>query len=319
MNKKLMALGLTAVLAVSMLAGCSAPAEEPQAEETQTEAPAENTEETTEETTEEEASEESSEEMAEEGMYEDGYYFAKEDEFSEKSGWKYTVMLEVKDGKIVTVDWNGVSKEAGVSKEEASKSGAYGMVENGGAQAPWFEQAEKAEAYLLETQDPTDIQYADDNYHTDAITGVSIGVSPMFTLAQKALEEGPKEMGPYKDGAYHAEEADFSEKSGWKSTVDITVLFGNIESVNWNAVHKDGGEGKKTVSMNGEYGMVENGGAQAPWHEQAAKAEAHLLATQDPTDIQYADDNYHTDAISGVSIGVSPLFTLAEEALSTAK
>ncbi len=126
MNKKLMALGLTAVLAVSMLAGCSAPAEEPQAEETQTEAPAENTEETTEEET---TSEESSEEMTEEGMYEDGYYFAKEDEFSEKSGWKYTVMLEVKDGKIVTVDWNGVSKDAGVSKEEASKSGAYGMVE----------------------------------------------------------------------------------------------------------------------------------------------------------------------------------------------
>ncbi len=193
------------------------------------------------------------------------------------------------------------------------------MVEAGGAQSPWHEQAAIAEAHLLETQDPTDIQYADDNYHTDAISGVSIGVSPLFKLAEQALSAGPQEMGPYTDGAYQAEEADFSEKSGWKGTVDITVVFGNIESVNWSGVHKDGGDDKKTVSMNGEYKMVENGGAQAPWHEQAAKAEAHLLATQDPTDIQYADDNYHTDAISGVSIGVSPMFKLAEEALSSAK
>jgi len=304
-----MALGLTAVLAVSMLAGCSAPAEEPAAEEVKTEAPVET----------EAPAEEATEEAAEEAMYADGIYFAKEDAFSEQSGWKATVILEVKDGKIATVDWNGVSKNAGLNKEEASKAGFYPMVENGGAQAPWHEQAAKAEAHLLEIQDPTAIQYADDNYHTDAISGVSIGVSPLFKLAEQALAAGPQEMGPYTDGAYHAEEADFSENSGWKGTVDVTVVFGNIESVNWSGVHKDGGDDKKTASMNGGYPMVENGGAQAPWHEQAAKAEAHLLATQNPTDIQYADDNYHTDAISGVSIGVSPLFTLAEEALSTAK
>lgn len=309
MNKKLMALGLTAVLAVSMLAGCSAPAEEPKVEETTTEAPAET----------EAATEETTEEASEEAKYADGFYFAKEDEFSEKSGWKSTVILEVKDGKIVTVDWNAVSIKAGLNKEEASIAGLYPMVENGGAKAPWHDQATLAEEYLLETQDPTAIQYAEDNYHTDAISGVSIGVSPLFKLAEQALAAGPQEMGPYTDGAYHAEEADFSEKSGWKGTVDLTVVFGNIESVNWSGVHKDGGDDKKTASMNGAYPMVENGGAQAPWHEQAAKAEAHLLATQDPTDIQYAEDNYHTDAISGVSIGVSPLFTLAEEALSTAK
>jgi len=310
MNKKIMAFGLTAVLTVAMLAGCSAPEEAPAAEAPATETPA------AEETTEAPATEEA---PAEEAMYEDGLYFAIEDAFSEESGWKSAVTLDVKDGKIVTVDWNAVSVKAGMSKEEASKAGFYPMVEVAGAIAPWHEQAALVEAHLLETQDPMAIQYADDNYHTDAITGVTIGVSPLFKLADKALAAGPVERGPYTDGAYHAEEADFSEQSGFKYTVDATVLFGNIESVNWTGIHKDGGDDKKTLSVNGEYQMVEKAGAIAPWFEQAAKVEAQLLTTQDPTAIEYADDKYHTDAITGVSIGVSPFFTLAEEALSTAK
>ncbi len=312
MNKKLLALGLSTVLAVSMLAGCSsAPAEAPAEEPAQTEAPAEEAEAPAEEATEEA-------EAPVEGAYEDGYYFAEEEAFS-NSGWKYVAILEVKDGKIVSADWNGLSVDAGMNKDEVSKAGMYPMVENGGAQASWHEQAEKAEAYLLETQDPTAINYIDDEGHTDSISGVSIHVVEFFKLAEKALAEGPKEMGPYTDGAYHAEEADFSENSGWKYTVDITVLFGNIEAVSWNGVHKDGGDMKKTVSMNGDYGMVEKGGAQAEWHEQAAKAEAYLLETQDPTAIEYIDDEGHTDAISGVSIHVVEFFKLAEEALSSAK
>lgn len=252
-------------------------------------------------------------------MYQDGMYFAIQDEFNEETGWKYAVTLEVKDGEITSVDWNGVSIEAGMTKKELSKEGLYKMVEFGGAIAPWYEQAELTEAYLLESQSPTSIEYQDDNYHTDAITGVTIGVSPLFSLAEQALEAGPQEPGPYKDGAYYAEEDEFSEKSGFKYNVSLTVLFGNIESVNWNATHKDGGDDKKTLSANGEYGMVENGGAQSTWIEQARLVEAYLLETQDPTDINYLDDNYKTDAITGVSIGVSPFFTLAEKALEDAK
>lgn len=260
------------------------------------------------------------EEVVEEAEgYTDGMYFAMQDEFDEKSGWKYAITLEVKDGKIASVDWNGVSINAGKSKKVASADGEYPMVANGGAKAEWHEQAALVEAYLLETQDPTAIQYQEDNYHTDAITGVSIGVSPMFMLAEQALAAGPQEPGPYKDGAYFAEEADFAEKSGYKMSLDITVLFGDIVSVNWTGTHKDGGDDKKTRSINGEYGMVENGGAQAPWFEQARLVEAYLIETQDPTAIEYQSDNYHTDAISGVSIGVSPLFQLAEEALKDAK
>lgn len=299
MNKKLWSLVLVIILVFSVAVGCSSNNEAA----TNQEETATNQEETT----------------SNDAKYEDGLYFASEDNFSEESGWKYTVILEVKDGMITSVDWSGVSINAGLNKKELSIAGGYPMVAVGKAQSEWHVQAELVEAFLLETQDPTAIQYQEDNYHTDAITGVSIGVSPMFKLAEKALAEGPKQMGPYKDGAYYAEQDEFDEKSGFKSTVDITVMFGNIVSVNWNAVHVDGGDDKKTRSINGEYGMVEKGNAQAPWFEQARLAENHLIETQDPTDIQYQADNYHTDAISGVSIGVSPMFSLAEIALKDAK
>jgi hypothetical protein len=64
--------------------------------------------------------------------------------------------------------------------------------------------------------------------------------------------------------------------------------------------------------------MVEKGGAQAEWHEQAKAAEAYLLEVQDPTAIEYTDDEGHTDAISGVSIHVIEFFDLVEKALADA-
>lgn len=298
--KKLINLSLVFVLVLSLLAGCAGnePAEEPASNEQENK-----------ETT-------SNEGSNEEAKYEDGIYFAQEDDFSEKSGWKYFVTIEVKDGEIVSADWNGANIGAGLDKKTASKEGKYGMVENGGAQAPWHEQAEKAEKFLLENQDPTAIEYKDDEGHTDAISGVSIHVKEFFTLAKEALDNGPVGRGQYKDGAYHAEEKSFAEKSGWKYTVDLTVINGNIVAANWNGVHKDGGDDKDTKSMNGEYVMKEGG---TPWHEQAMEAEQFLIDSQDPTAIQYSDDEGHTDAISGVSIHVKEFFELAQEALADAK
>lgn len=299
MKNNLLKLGLIIALLVTMVVGCSSTNATTEANNSVNEAVESN--------------------ETEEAKYADGLYFAIEDAFSEENGWKQSVTIEVKDGLIATVNWDGVSINAGMNKKALSEAGLYNMVEYGGAVAPWFEQALVVEAYLLESQDPTAIQYQEDNYHTDAITGVSIGVSPMFKLAEQALANGPQEPGPYKDGAYHAEEADFAEESGFKATLDITVMFGNIESVNWNAIHKDGGDDKKTLSTNGEYNMVEYGGAIASWIDQARLVEAYLLESQDPTAIEYQSDNYHTDAISGATIGVSPMFMLAEEALKEAK
>ncbi|MNJ57113.1 hypothetical protein D3C77_526910 [compost metagenome] len=64
--------------------------------------------------------------------------------------------------------------------------------------------------------------------------------------------------------------------------------------------------------------MVANGGAQAEWHEQAAKAEQYLIEKQDPAAASF-DDEGKTDAVSGVSITLKSYFDLTAKALEQAK
>jgi major membrane immunogen (membrane-anchored lipoprotein) len=247
------------------------------------------------------------------GDYEDGIYFAQEDGFS-SSGWKYVATVVVEDGKIVDADWNGAHKSAGYNKKKVAKDGDYNMVQFGGAQAEWDVQAERAEAYLLETQDPTAINYKDDAGHTDDISGVSIHVVEFFDLVEEALAAGPVGRGPYEDGHYYAVEPEFGS-TGWRYSADLTVINGYIVAANWNGANRSGGVDKKTSSETGAYGMVAKGGAQSEWHEQAIAAEEYLIEKQDPTAITYTDDAGHTDDIAGVSIHVIEFFNLAEEAL----
>lgn len=250
-----------------------------------------------------------------EGPYEDGIYFAQEDGFNR--GWKYVATLTVENGVIVEADWNGVSNLGGPTKDEVSMAGKYPIVDAGGAQAPWHIQAERAEAWLIEKQDPSLINYIDDAGHTDAITGVSIHVIEFFELAQSALEAGPVGRGMYRDGYYSATDPEFNR--GYKYFAEITVVNGFIVAADWNAFAEEDTRTKDEISAAGEYPIVENGGAQAPWHEQGALAEAWLVEKQDPSLINYIDDAGHTDAITGVSIHVIEFFELAEKALKWAK
>lgn len=250
----------------------------------------------------------SQEEMSSETEYSDGIYFAQEDQFNAKTGWKYNVTIEVEKGRITSALWNGSHVKAGNDKVTRSKSGEYGMVAKGGAMAPWFEQAAAAEAYLLETQDPADISYKDDKGHTDAFSGATIHVIEFFDLAEKALAAGPAGYGPYKDGSYHAQLPDFH--NGYKYFVDLTVISGYIVAADWDAYAEDGGDNKEQRSIDGTYGMVEKAGAIAPWFEQAGKVEETLLNSQ---------STEMPDAISGATIGLDPFYTLVKEALSGAK
>ncbi|MCI3922628.1 FMN-binding protein [Paenibacillus sp. TRM 82003] len=311
-HRKPFAVMSTAVLLAGLLAACGGGTAEP------TEAPAQGAAQTP-AVTEQPAAETPAAEApaVEEAKYADGVYYA-EGEFAEKSGWKETVAIKVEGGKITAVNWNGLHKDGGLDKKTFSAEGKYGMVAKGGATAEWHEQAVKAEQFLLESQEPAAIALKDDGT-TDAVSGVTIGVDEFVKLATDALSAGPVEAGPYKDGSYHAEQAEFDAKSGWKYTMHLTVVNGNIFAVDWNGVHKDGGDDKDTVSKNGEYGLVAKGGAIAEWHEQALKAEQFLLEQQDPAAVTLTDADGHTDAVSGVTIKVAEFVTLAQEALAQAK
>ena len=164
--KKLFMLLAVLALVFTLAVGCSS---EPAGEETPEETGSEEGTETTE--------------------LEDGTYYAEDDAFS--NGWKYNVTIVVEDGKIVDATWNGEAEDGGDDKVTQSTDGRYGMKEKGNASAEWHEQAALAEAYLIEVQDPTAIEYTDDEGHTDAIAGASIHVKEFFDLAQKALASDP--------------------------------------------------------------------------------------------------------------------------------
>lgn len=167
--KKLLVLFTVLALVLALAVGCSA---EPAGEETPEEPPAE-----------------SNNEGDEAAELADGTYYAEDDAFS--NGWKYNVTLVVEDGKITDAVWNGEAEDGGDDKVTQSADGRYGMQEKGNASAEWHEQAALAEAYLIETQDPSAIEYSSDEGHTDAIAGATIHVKEFFDLAQKALASDP--------------------------------------------------------------------------------------------------------------------------------
>lgn len=241
------------------------------------------------------------------GKLEDGIYFAQNDEFP-KSGWKEVVTIVVKNGSINKVDWNAANIKGGPDKKTTSKEGNYPMVDRGGAQSDWHVQAKLVEDFYINNPD-TLPEYKDDEGHSDTISGASIHIDSFYNLVDKALKMGPVGYGMYKDGYYSDEAKEFSENSGWKDTVSFTVISGYIVAANWDAIHKDGGDTKKVVSEAGKYGMKENGGAMAEWHEQAMAAEKYL------TENQMAPKNVKemSDGISGASIHVEPLFLFAEQ------
>jgi len=253
--------------------------------------------------------------VAKEGQYKDGAYYA-EGDFDAKSGWKPYIVLTVKEGKIATADWNFVSSTLGADKKTLDKAGKYGMKANGKAQAEWYEQAALAEKFLIEKQDPAAITL-DAEGKTDAISGVSIHVGDLTTLAKKALDAGPAEPGTYKDGNYHAEADAFDATSGWKSTTDLTIANGKIIHAFFSGVN-EAGEDKQANSIEGKYGMKANGGSVAEWHEEAQAAQAFLIEKQDPAAITMNAEG-KTDAISGVTIHVSDFVTLSQKALESAK
>ena len=250
----------------------------------------------------------------------DGLYFAQDAGFG-SNGWKAQVVLTVKSGKVTAANWNGVSNIAGAAdKKSYDKAGKYGMVKFGKAQAEWYQQAEKVEAYLVKSQDLAFAKYTNAEGSTDAISGASIHVKEFFDLVKKATAAGPVAKGPHaKDGWFYAEQAAFDAKTGWKDTVLVTVVNGRIVDVVWNGISSDTKKKSKIVeSVSGAYGLVKIGKAQAEWHEQTARAEAALVAAQDPAKIKVKADG-KPDAITGVSIAISDFLKLALEALKAAK
>ncbi|MFP4373981.1 MAG: hypothetical protein ACLFPO_06610 [Spirochaetaceae bacterium] len=120
--------------------------------------------------------------------------------------------------------------------------------------------------------------------------------------------------GPWQDGTYTAEADGYN--NGWKPFVQITVIGGYIADAHFDNYPEEGDKTKYVASVQGEYGMVENSDAQWPWWEQADRAAAHLVETQNPAQAARQES---ADGVSGVSVTVNYFYELAHEALRDAR
>jgi len=89
--------------------------------------------------------------------------------------------------------------------------------------------------------------------------------------------------------------------------VTLTVEKGKITSALWNGSNINAGPDKVSISKDGKYPMVANGGAQADWHVQAGAVESYFV--ENPS-------LEMPDAISGATIHYNEFYDLAKEALS---
>lgn len=119
-----------------------------------------------------------------------------------------------------------------------------------------------------------------------------------------------------KDGTYSATADSFSAQ-GYKPTVDVVIKDGKVYSVSIDELTEEGGTTKKALSENGQYRMVELGGAQSEWHEQVALYEKAVV--EQGVDNVKLDDNGVPDAISGCTITVKAYADLIKEAINKAK
>ncbi len=269
----------------------------------------------------------------ESSAYADGIYFAQEDEFA-GSGYKYFVVLTVEDGAITDADWGGTNIVPAGNKRTASEQGNYPMVAAGGAAADWHVQAEAAEAWLIDSQDPAAFEefYTDEEGHTDALqtddgTQVSIHVVEFFSLAEKALASDPVPAGAYNTPADYVATSELEateDSKWWKYKGEFIVVNGTIVDALFNSVWA--GEFSEDTAKYYETDADGNPDPEAPsnklelgeaygmaWDVQAISAAEFLEETQG-FEVNYVDEDGHTDSISGVSIHVNEFEELFNKA-----
>lgn len=240
----------------------------------------------------------------------DGIYSAEEPNFDE-TGYKGMVTMEVKNGAVVSVNWDSVDKD-GNSKQKLSMDGQYTMTEAG---PKWHEQAKALADYVIANQSVDGITVGEDG-KTDAVASVSIAVGGFVNLVRDCLTQAgglAKPAVALKDGVYQAEEAEF-DGSGYKGMVTLEVKHGYITSVAWDSVDKDGNT-KRKLSMDGQYVMTETG---PKWHEQADALANYVIANQAVDGITVGEDG-KTDAVASVSIAVGGFVNLVNECLTQAQ
>jgi major membrane immunogen (membrane-anchored lipoprotein) len=243
--------------------------------------------------------------------YDEGFYLAKGE--VDENGWSYFVAFEIKNGKFSDVEWNAVNRDGGKTKSDLALNNEYVLSSEVDGGLNWAEQSLEVVRILERKQTFDSLPEINNEGKTDSITGVTVKIDSFERLVMKALENGPIKKGMYQDGAYYASDRTF--ENGYKNVVGITVKYGIVLSVGWNALKENEVDmTKREESMDGSY-VLDNGNGLL-WHEQVLLLEEAFIESQDITTITLSDEEGHTDSVSGATISVSPFVTLVEEAFA---
>lgn len=165
------------------------------------------------------------------GKYKDGTYKAAYDKF-DAHGWKAQVSIDVKDGKIATVNFDYVDKDGKLKSKNTAYETAMKKVNKIGP-AEYTVTLDKA---LVDKQDVSQVA---------AVTGATESTSNFKNLSTAALANAAKGdttaavLKQYKDGTYKAEYKAF-DSHGWKGQVEVVIKDGSISSSKFDYVNKDG-------------------------------------------------------------------------------
>ncbi|QGU93962.1 FMN-binding protein [Clostridium bovifaecis] len=240
-----------------------------------------------------------------ESALKDGKYKAEASDFDER-GWKPFVEMEIKDGKIATVNFDYINKDGKFKSEDAEyNKNMEAKVKTGPAK--YTKQLEDA---LVEKQDPATV---------DTIAGATHSVDNFKKLAGKAFENAKagdtavakvvmgeeNAAAALKDGKYKAEAKDFDDK-GWKPFVEIEVKGGKIAAANFDYTNKEG----KFKSEDAEYNKNMEAKVKTGPAKYTKQLEDALVEKQDPTKV---------DTVAGATHSVDNFRKLAGKALESAK
>lgn len=112
------------------------------------------------------------------------------------------------------------------------------------------------------------------------------------------------------DGVYQAEG---EESGGYKSRVTIVITNGEITEVLWDSFDA-AGNGKRELSIKGEYIMTEDGPI---WADQADAVQNYVIEHQSTSGLT-TNEQGKTDAVSGVSISITEFKELVNQCLMQA-
>jgi major membrane immunogen (membrane-anchored lipoprotein) len=164
----------------------------------------------------------------------DGTYSLKEKEL-DSHGWKATMTITVKEGKITKSDYNYVNKDGQLKSENAAYEKAM-KAKSGIGPKEYIPQLNKA---LVASQDAQQVE---------VVSGATESSDHFINYAQQLIQAAQKgDTSPIvidanaklKDGVYKLAEKNLSPQ-GWKTFINLTVKEGKITKVDFNFKNKDG-------------------------------------------------------------------------------